>query len=191
MISANTTVHWIDIYRGTSDIKNVNDFFQAYSDKLTTSNIAEESIIDLSKENVKIHDLYGWTNVTYVKKKYISTNEWVEVLVNEIPLSVVMTADTLIAAYQSGDPVRGFHGEVKYPYKTRNISMIEDGDMIRITNKPSDDNDVMFFHPMVIQAFHKPKCAYEIYTKSGFYNAGGYHLLCNSGENFHTDLLYK
>lgn len=191
MIAGDTMIQWLDITREISVIKQMDDFFQSYSDKLVTGSTSDEAIINLNNDNIKVHDLYGWTKVEYLKKRYISTNEWVKMIIDEIRISVTMTADSIIAAYQPGDPVRGFHGEIKYPYKIRNVNMISAEDMIRITNKPSVDNHDMFFHPIVIQAFHKPEYAYDIYTKSGFYNAGEFHMFCNNGENFNTHILYK
>ena len=68
MIHPNTQIQYIDIKLGEPKYNTVNDLYREYAHKaiMLTDNC---SIIDFSSNsNVKITDLFGWTDIIQIKR---------------------------------------------------------------------------------------------------------------------------
>lgn len=193
MISENTNVHCLDIREERSIIKSIEEIFQMYSSRLIFDSSTKEFIIDLKKYDIKIHDLFGWTKIEYLKKKHISPSDWRELHIPSICDPITMTADSIMAVYpKEPKSIRGFHGETKYPYELRNIHMINDNEKIRLINKSDPNiNETIFFVPTLTSSEYRSEYAYEIYTKSGFYNAENFHLFSTLDSNILPRSGYK
>lgn len=192
MVVGNTKVHCLDIYEERSIIKSIEEIFQMYSSRMNFDSSTKEFTIDLRNYDVKIHDLFGWTKVECLKKRHVSPKDWRELHVSLVSKPITMTSDSVIAVYPKIESIRGFHGETKYPYEIRNIHMINDNEKIRLVNKPDPNiSEIIFSEPTLTSSSCRYDHAYEIYTKSGFYNAENFHLFSSLEDNILSKSGYK
>lgn len=212
MINGSVTIQWLDIDHRTANNTTVRELFKTYSDKMLPCKDPCEYEIRFGKDlpAVKIRDLFGWSRLLCIKKKYIydAPEKW-----NSLEThcsgsgnsKIVLTNDSIIPVYdeQLHSSV-GFHGERKYGYIIRSINMMRNQDRIRVLNKISNQlgggTKVEFVTGTISSAnsdeYFIDECGYEIYTKSGFYNASQigkckYHLFASEGKVNGNNIKYK
>lgn len=175
MVHPLTQVQYIDIKNGQPRYKNINELYQEYSYKVTniSNNISE---IDFTNENVKITELFGWTQLLNIRKIiYDNPINWVEIKAANKFIDV--SYDELIPIYKIDDSIIGFHGEVKYKYNLKHYHEIINDDYIRIYRGKDNNNQfIEFTLPEINNTSSNISYGYEIITKSRFFNGNDIHL---------------
>ena len=137
-------------------------------------------IIDLSKLNVKIKDWTGWTQLLsiHIIKNQTDMNWKILTPKDEnMPGYKLILKDEILPIYSHNATIKGFHGEVKYKYSLCHIDDISNEIILRA--KIPYIMEWQMFLQMDSTDTEMDCNGYKIYTKSGFYNAGIYHL-CSS-----------
>ena len=198
MIHPNTQIQYLDIKIGEPRYKTINDLYQEYSHnaeeilshkhlKITEINFGEN-------DNVKITDLFGWTNVLSLRKVqsvgyHIRWN-----ILAAANKKVLLTESELVPFYDINKHTIGFHGEIKYEYILKQLSKSLDTDYIRLHNGEDTDESVIEFAPRQIIQTDKSEVnrinyGYELVTRSGFFNGNDIHLF--SSDNISIDEVSK
>lgn len=207
MINGNVKIQWLDINNKTSNTTRVKELFKTYSDYMKPGEDPYEYEMTFGKDrNIQIRDLFGWSRVLCIKKRYIGDDpeKWnlLETFDND---KIILSKDSIIPLYDVKlDTSIGFHGEIKYGYKIRSIHMIQDDERIRILNKISSQlgggTRVEFDKAIALgiksDSHRIDEYGYEIYTKSGFYNASHigdcrFHLFASENKKNGNKIRYK
>lgn len=185
MISSVTNVHILDIDKEANCNGSIASFFAHYS-YLWKSISENESEIDFSGMNVKIKDWTGWTQLNKIVR--IENNRpWSRMvctdLLQEFYGSIIIR-DQMIPVYDNSLSKPGFHGEVKYKYILRNdlyLNGMEKFVMRVFVNGEQWQQFIPMRLEPVLESnpMENRHVGYDIYTKSGFFNANGFHL-CSS-----------
>lgn len=187
MIHPDTQVQYLDIKVGEPRYRSIKELFQEYAyfatKDLEYKDGSSISSIDFRDLNVKITDLYGWTDLIQVSKIRIGNNgmdyKWFDLLTAN--KQIMVTKDELVPCYQVEDVHTGFHGEVKIRYVLKNPRMIRATDSLRIHNGekpdgiPSEFNTVEVIELIPSKSIN-PEFGYFIKTRSKFYNGNDIHL---------------
>ena len=181
MILPDTIVQWIDVKTEKVHIGGVSDLYRAYAHKANHNNNTSQIMFDRDS-NVKITDSWGWTDVICIKK--FDGIDCVAIL-NANGHQLRCHHTTLIPFWDIHNPVKGFHGEMKYPFEVATLHKILaelmnegwDGDrvsfIVKIRSQDSDPRDFAIIKISDIgdrKNWSETSC-YQIITKSGFYNA--------------------
>lgn len=179
MLHPTTKVQWMDVKSDKVHKDDIGKIFQMYSHRaIRTSNVSEV-IFKAKYDIVKITDMYGWTDVKAIRR-IVNVNGWMALGAEN--QQIKLSEDTLVPIYQPDAPFPGFHGETKYPFSSKKLSDIEQGDMVRIRRgKNGNGEDIEFavvsFSGSLYIHDDEPTHGYEIITKSGFFNGNNIHLL--------------
>ena len=132
------------------------------------------------EDPVYIQDLNGWTEITSIRKvREIDYNvDWFTLTVfsretSFKDLEVVLDSNAVIPVFDVKRMKIGFHGERKYQYTLKRLASLRYDDMLRVI----DDGHLVF--GSLRQSLMEKRIystGYEVYTKSGFFNAGGLYL---------------
>lgn len=177
MIHPNTQIQYIDIKLGEPKYNTVNDLYREYAHKanMLTDNC---SIIDFgSNYNVKVIDLFGWTDIIQIKRIKSDAIVWNNI--NVANKQILLSDDELIPFYDIDETTRGFHGEVKYKYILKHlIKSDKSKDFIRIRKGEDEFNNDIEFSPIRIHSVSNDKTnyGYQLITKSRFFNGNDIHL---------------
>jgi len=180
MLYPDTQIQYIDIKDGEPRYKTINEFYQEYSHKSKikiSDNVGTTSEIDFTDMNVKITDLFGWTQVLMVRKIIQKAGiRWADIVTAN--KQILISTGTLVPYYQKEETNIGFHGEVKHAYVLKNPSKANDNDCMRIHNGETfDGNPIEFARQEIINTFEgNDNYGYEIITKSRFFNANDIHM---------------
>lgn len=171
-------VQMMDVKNGYSKKVQMNKMFQIFADDIEC--ISNKYILNFNKDyksyNIKITDLYGWTNVLFIMKQVCNNINWKSI--KSANKEIIVSDDTLIPTYDINHPYRGFHGEVKYPYILKNPEKLSEDDWIRLHRaKDKDGNDIEFGHPIVYDYVSDEKYGYFLITKSRFGNINDIQIL--------------
>lgn len=197
MLHPDTIVHCIDTETRHIHVTQICKLFQLYSHKM--EKIDEDDFeIKLEPGTLKVKDLLGWTDVTSIRKLLgINQRYWGVFGIPPIPITV----DTLIPVFDVEKPIHGFHGDIRYKWWIKELMNLNDSDFIKIRDPRSklyhfmqvrsfrEINRWTFSHSVddlkeVIRIAHDyspdlvtlTDFAYQIFTKSGFYNVGSLYL---------------
>lgn len=131
---------------------------------------------------VKITDWFGWTDIRVIRR-IDKILKWT--MVRAGGHQVKMAEDTLIPIYNPGVEIQGFHGEIKYPFTVIALRDIKgDGsEFVKVRRGRGEDGEKIEFAPLQIDGREGPHPdnigyhhAYQILTRSGFFNAGNLYL---------------
>lgn len=171
MVNENAIVTWMDLNQKDVINDTIGNMTQYYSDKMDAIQGiplvgSMGSIIFTQVENIKITDLYGWTDLVELSKKPIQGESyWMEIKAGEN--TIIVDSFTLIPVYLTDNPTVGYHGEVKYDYVLKHPEKILPTDKIRIKRGMTD---MEFVTPVIKRSNYDGKFGYEIMTKSRFAN---------------------
>lgn len=184
MIHGSSIVKCIDINHQAIYNDSVSKLFQSYIERVVKEKDGLiEAIYFTEMDNVKITDWTGWTNIICIKK-ISPANQWSRITSSN--KCIIVESDSLIPIYHSDDNISGFHGEIKYSYTLMKADMITPMKcMMRIVN---DENP---FQEVIEATCTAPGAGYEIYTRSKFYNANGFHLFGSDNIPNSDKKLYK
>lgn len=180
MIHPDTPIRWLGIYDQTVHNTTIADLYRKYIERShPTDVLGDVNFITFDEERyVKIQDWYGWTDIISIERhSNIPLRSWRDVsLFYDHHRKIRVTSDELIPVYEQERAMRGFHGEIKYPYILKRSKDLEIDDRLRIR----DVDYPVRTEFSLIQSNEVPNgdkdYGYRIITKSRFYNANGFHL---------------
>lgn len=180
---ANSIIHILDIDSSESIQDTISHIFWKYGYKVQREPGFVNSI-DFSEMNIKIKDWTGWTQLLKIRECEAEPFDWIGLEPTDPNIKkFIQLKDCNIALYDKDTSTHGFHGEVKYKYTIRDYQYLKNQDKVTMRILvPYQEQWQMFMDMKVlhISRFFAPELVgYEIYTKSGFYNANGFHL-CSS-----------
>lgn len=184
MLHPLTNIRWIDTNKQRSTSNSVKILFQAYA-HMAKELKKDYYRIEFNDDSVKITDWYGWSTITAINRiKPEKQIDWFGLsIANQ---GIVVSRETVIPIYDEDNPMKGFHGEVKYPYILKDINSINQYDKIRIRNGMIGDMMVEFSNANIKYCNNVIfDYGYEIETKSKFFNADNIHM-CGSNETRRT-----
>ena len=179
LIYKDQQIQFIDVNKELMKKDSIENIYQMYSHKIELYDNKFSYINFADKDNVKISDLYGWTEIfRFAKMPNINTWKSIKVADKEI----IISSETLIPCYDINNPYRGFHGEVKYPYILKNPEKLTSEDWLRIhRGKDQNNNDIEFDHPIVNDFIpNNNEYGYDIITKSRFGNVNDVQILLSN-----------
>lgn len=215
MINGRVEIQWLDVNSKISITTTVKDLFKRYSDFMVPGENPYEPEIRFNKKrnpDLKVRDLFGWSKVLCIKKKYISDDpdKWCILKPNYYSVSeIVLTNDSLVPIYsvhgeeECLDESNGYHGATLYGYRVRSVQMTSDKDRIRVMSSMHDTVGEgcreRFYKINVLSLGEDTRIdeyGYEIYTKSGFYNASyngdcKFHLFASENKINGNKIMYK
>lgn len=177
MIHPNTQIQYLDIKVGEPRYNTVNDLYREYSHK---ANMLTDdcSVINFSSNsNVKITDLFGWTDIIQIKRIKSDNITWNNI--NVANKQILLSNDELIPFYDINKTTIGFHGEVKYEYILKHlIKSDRSKDFLRIRNGENELGENIEFSPINIYSMSNDKTnyGYQLITRSRFFNGNDIHL---------------
>lgn len=175
MIHEKNEIHWMDIKSENVQNSDISVIFKEYSHMIEQvpcspdMTIFQINFIDLDDKqikNIKISDLYGWTNIISIRK-IVLTNpfKWYKITAGN--REIIVSENTLIPVYYEQSKRRGFHGAVLYNYILKHPSKINPNDRIRI-HRGRGSNE---FTVAEIEEYESNEnFGYEIITKARFGN---------------------
>lgn len=128
MIYPTSRIKCLDIQRQQHRKCTMNELYQEYIYfvEYDENDIAS---INLSKQNIKTCDWYGWTQLLEIKK--VPVDKWVTIKINDYEPPLIVAANSLVPVYDITNPVTGFHGEVKYHFNLKPASELTKNDLLR------------------------------------------------------------
>lgn len=187
MLSGYTQIQWIDTNKKITQNNTISKLFQSYVERTengfdqTLGVIIDEINFD-ETDGLKVKDWYGWTSVIKIIRYYkchgrlclIENNE------NSLPIN----ENGIFPVYDPNNPIKGFHGEIKFPYEVKNVTSLKNGDYARFISYNYESEELKDFTKIQILYYHESlDDLYWIITKSGFFNANKFHLACNKLDN--------
>lgn len=176
MIHPKTFIQILDVSRDGSDTIPMEKLFRYYYhlSKLQEDGTRLISLI----QPIHVTEQFNWTRIIeilQIKGNY----HWKKMHVENT--EIYLNERSLIPVYQVDDAYTGFHGEVKYPYETKTVLNVQNGDNIRLRRGRNDKNEEIEFGTKIW--FDKEEniteCAYGIRTSSGFFTGNNIHLIAN------------
>lgn len=185
MLFKNTRIQLLDISNKVSIDDTIGNVFSKYfikSDELGS--------IDFNDMNVKISDWTGWTQLLQIRRIENKDIKFLHLHSTENDklerTSIYLTEDHIIPSY-SLNTMNGFHGEVKYSYEMKYV--MDDNITMRVFDLSKMNWQA--FKDMNTGDIISDNYGYEIYTKSGFYNANNLHLLSSDARMEDGKNLFK
>lgn len=193
MLSGFTKIQWIDINKKVSRHDTISKLFQSYIERSenkfdSNSGLTFNEINFDETDGLKVKDWYGWTSVIKIIRHDKCDGRYCLIETDEI--SLVMNEYGLFPVYDPDNPIKGFHGEIKFPYEVKILTALKNGDYARLlTQEYESFENLKDFQQIKITYYNDPCINYYwLITKSGFFNANHFHLACNqfnnSKENF-------
>lgn len=183
MIFPSTQVQWMDVTTEKVRIDSIMSMYQTYSYREYNyeENRVSEKISEIlfEEETVKTTDGWGWTDVIAIRKIDMTACAFVQANGHQLRLC----PETLIPIWDINNPVKGFHGEMKYPYEVMSIGYLfskclddehnpPENPIVKIRSQDSDPRDFAQLKSVTLKDSHRAyNHSYQIITKSGFYNA--------------------
>ena len=127
---------------------------------------------------INVTEQFNWTRI--VKLIKIAGNcKWKRVNIENT--HIYLNDFSLVPVYDIDEAYTGFHGEVKYPYKVKNISDLVSGDNIRLRRgKNSKGEEIEFGTSISIEDDEiTTEYAYGLETMSGFFTGNNIHLIAS------------
>lgn len=181
----NANIHVLDIDTETNMHKTIQDIFWNYAHRITQVD-DNLSYIDLSGSNVKIKDWTGWTQLLKIERILVSRSNILKLGTDDAYNLNIL--DENIPVYENTTSIRGFHGEVKYKYRIHQYQYLKNQEKVLMRMIfPGEEKWQDFINIEVINSYIEEGVPfYRIYTKSGFYNANGFHL-CSADTKIEAD----
>lgn len=201
MIHSSTKIHILDINEKISLNATIADVYRNFS--RFQKHVGDRLVVDLSNENVVIKDWTGWTKLYKMEKIEKKAGEkdiewdWIERLEpHDFLFYDTFVSDAIIPVYSKDISRPGFHGEVKYKYILKEYHNLKEMNQFTMRLMLDSENWQKFIsvhlEPLSPNyVFENASIGYEIYTKSGFYNANGFHLCSSDTRIEDSKELYK
>ena len=192
MIHPKTVIDVLDIKDSSIHSGSVKEIFQHYIEYM--ENFEDKSVlIDFEHRglDVKIKDWTGWTRLQSIVKMP-TDGAWVRLVQEDSFHGLSVTIDDLVPVYYPDKFINGFHGETKFLYILKEALSIGADDYVRVRNltQPEDEEPRQFAHVYMMHFEDEVyKSAYQVITKSGFFNANDFHLF--SGDRVPDEPRYK
>lgn len=188
MIHGNSLLRVLNISDKNSEARDISvsklfTEFYHLSDKV--SEIYE--YIDFPRTGIQldVRDMNGWTQLIRIDK--MKKNEYMSMLTVGSN-NVLITIDELVPLYEN-NPVKGFHGEMKYPYTLCSAGLIKSGRFSDMLCRVIIDTTDTLLHTNVIKRYTAVNEVYRIIVKSRFYNCNNIYLL--GSDEITVDELYE
>lgn len=191
MLDNRVNVQWLDVNRNISRHDSINKLFQSYIEKSKSETDNSGRLFDVvtldESDGVKIKDWYGWTSVLKIIHYNYYEGRLCHIKSNKD--SIFINEYGLFPIYDPSRSIIGFHGEIKFPYEVKHVKDLKNGDTTRVSKHKDENNNLEEFPKIEIEYISPDTTdVYWIITKSGFFNANNFHLVCkeinNSKENF-------
>lgn len=181
MFDESLKIHILDLSKSESITGTISEIFDRYV------HLSKENYIDFSRVDVMIEDWTGWTKLERVTRDIVMCDDFCIVTpsdtyyptVNDV---VICLNKTIVPVYDPNKSTKGFHGEVKYKYKTVPCgNLVNTSEYFRMRKLPR--TDAPFYQHIKCDIAKMPADGasevYQVYTKSGFFNGNNFHL-CSS-----------
>lgn len=175
MLHPLTNIRWIDTNNERSTSNSVKVLFQVYAHKARELKEGYHRI-EFNDDSMKITDWYGWSTIKAINRIRPERQiDWFGVI--SANQGIVISRETIIPIYDETKPMRGFHGEIKYPYILKDVNSINPCDKVRIKNGMIGDEMIEFSNTIIKYCGDVIfDYGYEIETQSGFFNANNIHM---------------
>lgn len=183
MIANDSMIMWMDTSDQSVHETTIEELYSKF--QIHEKSLFYESSIDMSRFNVKITDMYGWTEIIKIVKQNQLTATGIYIDEN---VCLVGTNDTFIPIYENDNHRVGFHGELIYDYTLKHLGMMNTGDRV-LLRIPGSDKFEFVNIKVNDQMISKFGSKYHIITKSRFFNANGFHIF--GDENIKVEEVEK
>lgn len=182
MFEESNKVFWIDITNcDDARMTTISELYQHVSHLGILDEFSKYIYVDLSSENIKIRDWYGWTQLLDLEKHIIENGIISEISVNDMkiphPFKLYVDHDCHLSVFPKHNvqhPSKGFHGEVIFHPVVKKVEDITDDDTMRVYGRGEQ-----FSHVKCETSSHGPCVVYKIRTKSGMFNCSNFYVMDN------------
>lgn len=181
MFDESLKIHILDLTKSETMTGSVEEIFNHYIQW------EKNNSIDFERLDVVIEDWTGWTKLERITRSKTRDESWGVISPNDsyypgINDVVLCLPNTVIPVYEPDKSMKGFHGEIKYKYKTVPCcDMVNRSGYFRMRRLPRTESP-FFYHikcNVTSLADEDEITVYSIFTKSGFFNGNNFHL-CSS-----------
>ncbi len=179
MIHPETNVYWLNCENQRCTYGSISGLYKNFAHLEETAGQCGSINFARFTRPVLLKDWNGWTQLLRVTRDTtIEPKDWVDVVCHYFPgKRIVVGKYELIPAYDQNKTETGFHGETKYYYELKHPMKIDKRkDSLRIGDRPPFGETFQAVDIGYSADKSNPSYGFEIITRSGFYNANGFHL---------------
>lgn len=187
MVGLDNKIQIIDVRSGQEMSLTIEAFLMSWAHHLSEDDEKHQLYI-FDKDEIKIRDLVGWTNLISITLwKHVNNLDLLRFISIEDNFSSILysTPDQIFPIYDNNlTNTIGFHGEVVYNYKLKNIKKVKENELFRIKSHTDKNtlikSDFMRLSEIEHKGSNYQNKAVDICTQSKFCNVNNIYIYAHS-----------